>query len=42
MPDKTFTFVLLNLYFGATKQSLNIYIYITQLTGKGQIRGVYG
>ena len=37
-PDKIFTFVLLNLYFGATNQSQNI--HITQLSVKGQIRGL--
>ena len=39
-PDKIITFVLLNLCFGATKQSQKI--YITQLTVKGQIRGCRG
>ena len=40
VPDKIFTFVLLNLYFGATKQAQNI--HTTQLTVRGQIRGCRG
>ena len=38
--DKIFSFVLLNLYFGAAKQVQNI--YITQLTVRGQMRKVPG
>ena len=41
-PDKILTFVLLNLYFGASKQSQQINILIIQLTVKGQINGLSG